>query len=131
MLRKMTRPSQQGHAAKLLADNPDQTVAVLARGHSSLAYIARYLHTKHIAVNYDQVLDVRTTRATISYSVLSAMLQAVTHGDKQASNHQLSLLIQHEAFGFSPDALWQLLPKHTNLVTGLKPAQQTTPLRHI
>ena len=95
-------------AAEILATHPDQSVAVLGRGHNSLSYIARYLHDKQVAVNYEQVIDVRTTKANHLILSIARLLQAMTRGDQQASNHQLSLLVQHDVFALDAKTLWQI-----------------------
>lgn len=85
-----------------------QTIAVLGRGHNSLSFIARYLHQKQIAVNYEQALDLRTTRSNKLILNVARLLQAMMRGDRQASNHQLSILLQHEAFALDAKELWKI-----------------------
>ena len=98
-----------GNAAiEALASTPKATVAVLARGHTSLAFTAQYLHSQHVSVNYEQVIDIRETTANKLIITVANILQAIIRGDKQQCNHQLSLLIQHPVFGFEPDTLWRI-----------------------
>ena len=95
-------------ASNILTKHPEQTVAVLGRSHTSLSYIARYLHSKHIAVNYEQVIDIRTTKANLLILNILRLLQAMSKGDKQTTNHQLSLLLQNEVFVLDADLLWRV-----------------------
>ena len=95
-------------AAEILAKHPDQTIAVLGRGHNSLAYIARYLHSKQVSVNYEQVIDIRTTKANQVILNVARLLKAIISGNQQVCNHQLSLLLQHEVFEFTADTLWAI-----------------------
>ena len=95
-------------ASKIVAEHPDQTVAILGRGHNSLAYIARYLHEKQVAVDYEQVIDIRSTKANQLILNVARILQALVQGDRKTVNHQLSLLVQHQVFEYDGDILWQI-----------------------
>jgi len=95
-------------AIDILTKHPDHTVAVLGRGHNSLSFIARYLHDKQVTVNYEQVIDIRTTGANQLILNIARLLQAMRRGDKKTCNYQLSLLLQHEVFAIDANVLWQI-----------------------
>jgi DNA helicase-2/ATP-dependent DNA helicase PcrA len=95
-------------ARKILSKHPDQSVAILGRGHASLSFIARYLHEKQVPVNYEQVIDLRTTKSNTLILNIVRLLQAMTRGDKQTCNNQLSILLQHNVFNIDATTLWKI-----------------------
>lgn len=96
------------HIQAIFAADKAETVAILARGHKSLTYLAQYLTQSKLTVNYEQNIDIRTTSCNQLIITTLSLVQAIIIGDRQASNYQLSQLLRHPAFELDPAATWQL-----------------------
>jgi DNA helicase-2/ATP-dependent DNA helicase PcrA len=109
------------------------TVAVLARSHKSLGYLARYLIQSKLTVNYEQNIDIRTTACNQLIITTLSLIQAVVSGDRQACDYQLSLLLRHEAFELNPATTWQLALQSNRKSNWLEQASnhpETKPITH-
>src|SRR5690606_13063185 len=51
----------RGQVKQLLSSNPSASVAILARSHQSLTYLAKYFGHEQLRVNYEQSIDIRET----------------------------------------------------------------------
>lgn len=95
-------------AHDILRKDPSASVAVLARGHSSLSYIANRLGAEKLSVNYEQSIDLRTTACNQLITNTLSLIQSLTKGDRPGSNHQLSTLLRHPTLGVPPESCWSI-----------------------
>ncbi len=94
--------------SSLLSKNNDQSVAVLARKHESLAYLSRYLMSSGLTVNYEQSIDIRETQGNKLVIDVLALIHAVISGNQQECDFRLSKLIRHPTFGIDSAEAWKL-----------------------
>lgn len=92
----------------IFAKDKKATVAILAREHKSLTYLAQYIMQGNLTVNYEQSLDIRTTACNELIITTLSLIQAIIGGDRTASNYQLSRLLRHHALDIDPTTTWQL-----------------------
>lgn len=90
------------------AQKKQESIAVLARSHESLRRIASILLELHVPIQYEHQSNVLEHAIIKQVTLLAASLVAIEAGNKEASNHAISQLIQHPAWGFTNDELWQL-----------------------
>lgn len=93
---------------KIFESNKKDSVAILARGHKSLAYLANYLIDSKLTVNYEQNIDIRATACNQLIISTLSLIQAVLIGDRTESDYRLSQLLRHPAFELDPAVSWQL-----------------------
>lgn len=94
--------------ASLLKSDNSATIAILARKHSSLSYLTRYLSQSGITVNYEHSIDIRNTSCNQLIITVLSLIQAITVGDRQACDYQLSLLLHNPVFSINSVTLWQI-----------------------
>jgi DNA helicase-2/ATP-dependent DNA helicase PcrA len=102
------------HQMKVIADtiaatwneNPNESIAVLARNHDSLRSLSAYLHSKKIPIRYEQqnnVLDLPLIKQII---LVTEILGGLISNDKPLVNMSLSMLLRYEEWGINPIDLW-------------------------
>lgn len=95
-------------ARTILEQDSSVSVAVLARGHASLGYLARCFGQSGLSVNYEQSIDLRTTSCNQLIITTLSLIQAITQGDRPASDHHLSILLRHPALQLPPEVTWRV-----------------------
>lgn len=94
--------------SRLLEADPDSSIAVLARGHTSLTLLARSLASHDISVNYDRSIDIRNAACNQLIITVLTLVQAITVGDRTSCDHALSELLRHPAIGLPAEAVWRV-----------------------
>jgi DNA helicase-2/ATP-dependent DNA helicase PcrA len=89
-------------------DDPEQSLAVLARGHESLRQISYYLHEAGVPIRYEKQNNVLDKDLIIQLERLSEIVVAIGRGDKATVNFNLSRLLTHPVWQIEPKTLWQL-----------------------
>jgi len=84
------------------------SIAVLARSHKSLTYLAHYLNEHNISTNYEQNIDMRLTSCNQLIVSALATINALIIGDKQAANYHLSVLVRHPMFDIDSSVIWSI-----------------------
>lgn len=87
------------------------SIAVLARGHSSLRDIASYLNKLNVPISYEQqnnVLELELVKQVID---LSEIVVGISSGDELKVNYYLSNLLAYPAWAVDPKTLWELALK--------------------
>ena len=92
----------------LLSVQSKDSIAVLARSHASLTYLAQHLSAENITVNYEHSIDIRTTSCNQLIITVLSLIKAVTEGDRQASNNYLATVLRHPALDIDPSVTWKL-----------------------
>ncbi len=90
------------------AQTNQESIAVLARSHESLRRIAGILRELNVPIKYEQQSNILEHVIVKQITLVAASLVAIEEGDKSTANHAISQLIQHPAWGFTNDELWQL-----------------------
>ncbi len=88
--------------------DPTCRVAVLARGHDSLARMAILLDSLQVPIRYERQRDVFESEIVKLIMLMSETIIAVGEGDQPRTNHFLSRLLQHPVWNLEPLVLWKL-----------------------
>lgn len=91
-----------------LAENPNNSVAVLARSHDSLQKLAYVLQQNDVPVRYERRNNVFDHPVLGLIVMLLRLLRAINAGDKIASSELLSKILANKAFNIDPLKLWQI-----------------------
>ncbi|MEK7594929.1 MAG: ATP-dependent DNA helicase [Patescibacteria group bacterium] len=107
-----TREHQLSAIAKRVqaqcAEDQTQTIAVLARNHSSLRQISSLLNELKVPISYEQQNNVLDHPLIQQICLLAEIATAIKEGDKSAVNYNLARLLQHPVWQVEPRTLWQL-----------------------
>ncbi len=107
-----TREHQLSAIAKRLQtlwkENKTQTIAVLARNHSSLRQLSSLLNSLGVPISYEQQNNILEHPIIQQVCLLAEIITAIQVGDQKAINYNLSKLLQHPTWGVAPKTLWQL-----------------------
>lgn len=95
-------------------ENPDQSIAVLARNHASLRDISGLLGRRDVPVRYEQQNNVFNLPLIEQLYTLAEVVTAIGDGDELRVNHYLSRLITHPAWHVPPNTLWELAKFNQN-----------------
>jgi DNA helicase-2/ATP-dependent DNA helicase PcrA len=88
--------------------NKDQTIAVLARGHTSLIRLSYYLYEAQVPIRYEKRNNVLSLDLIVQLERLGKVILAIKSGDKETVNLNLSRLLIHPLWQIKPDKLWKL-----------------------
>ena len=88
--------------------DPASRIAVLARGHDSLARVAALLSALQVPIRYERQRDVFESEIVKLIMLLSETVIAVGEGDQHRTNHYLARLLQHPVWNLEPVTLWKL-----------------------
>lgn len=99
-LAKAIKAEQQKH--------PLSSIAVLARSHSSLRDISRYLKQEGVSIRYEQQNNILDYELINQIKLLAETVVAIGQGDERVLNYSLSRLLSHPAWRIKPFTLWQL-----------------------
>lgn len=89
-------------------NQPEQTIAVLARSHDSLERIASLLSSLQVPIRYERQQDVLQSEIVQLVLLLSETVLAVGEGDQKLTNHYLARLLRHPVWAIEPSILWKL-----------------------
>lgn len=107
-----TREHQLSAVAKAIRkqwqSQPDEHIAVLARGHDSLERLGSLLSALQVPIRYERQRDVFESEIIQLILLLAETVIAIGEGDQPASNHYLAKLLQHPVWQVPPKTLWQL-----------------------
>ena len=107
-----TREHQNSFVAreikKLRSNQPNQSIAVIARSHESLKILASLLLNLGVDVRYEQRSNVLESEPITQIIILSKLVGAVQAGDKQTTNQMLATSLAHPMWQLPPEVLWQL-----------------------
>jgi len=93
---------------KRWADNPAQTIAVLARSHKSLEPLAAQLNQADIPIKYERQQNILEHEAIIQVINICKVVQAIIEGDAVAASAVLSTLLRHPMFCIESGILWEI-----------------------
>lgn len=85
-----------------------QSIAVLARGHSSLRSLAGLLLNIDVPVAYEEQNNILEHQAVVEIYTIAALLCAINGGDVEQSNALLSQTLRHPVWQQSPENLWKM-----------------------
>ena len=88
--------------------NKGESIAVLARSHSSLRDLTLYLSKEKVPVTYEQQNNILELELTRQILLLCLTLQAIQKGDERSLNYCLSTLLAFKAWQVKPKELWQI-----------------------
>lgn len=107
-----THEHQLSAVAKLVQaqwqSDDSQTLAVLARSHSSLRELSAHLTALQVPIRYEQQNNVLDQAVVAQTCLLAETVVAIAAGDTQTVNHHLAQLLPHPVWKISPTALWRL-----------------------
>ncbi len=87
---------------------PQQSIAVLARSHSSLRSLAAALINLDVPVRYEQQQNITEHPAVAQAILICQAVQAIADGNDGAINPSVAQLIRHPMWGLSAMTLWEL-----------------------
>ncbi len=87
---------------------PNNRLAVLARGHDALEQLASLLVALQVPVRYERQRDVFESEIVQLIILLAETIVAVGEGDLELSNHLLARLLRHPVWGINAATLWKL-----------------------
>ena len=89
-------------------NQPETSIAVLARSHDSLEHIGSLLSALQVPLRYERQRDVLQSEIVQLILLLAETVLAVGEGDQALTNHHLAKLLQHPVWNLKPATLWQL-----------------------
>ncbi|MEO5499490.1 MAG: ATP-dependent helicase, partial [Candidatus Saccharimonadales bacterium] len=89
-------------------DNPDATIAVIARNHRQLKALVPYLQEHGINLSYDRRDNVLETPPVLFLELLSRVISYIGQQHLQQANALLPELLAHPAWSLPSATLWQL-----------------------
>ena len=87
---------------------PEQTVAVLARKHTSLIPLAAALNQRDVAMSYEKDQNILELDAIKQIIIIMEVVSAINTGDEQYISALLAKLIVHPMWQIPPETLWSL-----------------------
>lgn len=107
-----TMEHQQVGIAKLIsqlrADEKGSSIAVLARGHSSLEQLASLLLRLKVSVQYERRSNILDHEAVQQICLLAEIAVSIRAGDQATANEKIVRCLQHPMWEIAPKKLWQL-----------------------
>jgi DNA helicase-2/ATP-dependent DNA helicase PcrA len=105
-----SRELQLSEIAREIKQNykPEQTIAVLARGHDSLIKMSGILQSLDVPVRYEQQSNILDHDVINQVYLLITLLLAIQNGDKQGVNALIHQIIRHPMWNIDPVRLWNL-----------------------
>ncbi len=107
-------PTQE-HELSSIADDIARThstgthsIAVLARGHSSLRKLSSLLLARNVPVAYEQQSNILEHQVLIQTYLIGSLLLAIQAGDKERCNNLLSLTLRHPMWQLESKLLWEI-----------------------
>jgi DNA helicase-2/ATP-dependent DNA helicase PcrA len=94
--------------AKRRQENPDEQIAVLARGHNTLRGLAARLAHQNVPILYEQQQNILDHPAVMQILHILELVVAIQNADRHASSSLLSKTLQHPMWGLDTRQLWQL-----------------------
>jgi DNA helicase-2/ATP-dependent DNA helicase PcrA len=88
--------------------DPNQKIAVLARGHESLRKLSAELNRLDVPIRYERQNDVFEQPLVKQVIMLARLIQAISTGDIKQTNYVLSRLLAIEPWRIEAAELWQL-----------------------
>jgi ATP-dependent exoDNAse (exonuclease V) beta subunit len=88
--------------------NPNQSLAVLARGHESLRKLSAELNRLDVPIRYEKQNDIFEQPLVKQIIMLSQLIQAISIGNIKRVNYGLSRLLALAPWRMDDHSLWQL-----------------------
>lgn len=110
-----TYQHQLSDIAKRIADRwqaSDETVAVLARGHSSLRSLSSLLSRHNVPIRYEQQNNILEHPLVQQIYRIAQIAVAIQQGDESVVNHGVSRLLLHPAWNIDAVEVWKLAVKN-------------------
>jgi DNA helicase-2/ATP-dependent DNA helicase PcrA len=89
-------------------EDPTQSLAVLARTHSSLRQVSQALQREGVDIRYEQQNNILDYELINLISLIASAIVAISTGDNQTLNNCLSQVLAHKVWRIEPIALWRL-----------------------
>lgn len=105
---------------KFKATNPDKTVVVLARKHTSLQEAAKVLAANEIPIYYEQTENILDNEAVRLILLIIRTVQAINLGNQEEVSEQISQLAKHPACELDPKELWEIAIQNRFKMTWLE-----------
>ena len=86
----------------------EHSVAVLARGHSSLRKLSSLLLALEVPVAYEEQSNILDHQALIQTHLLASLLLTIKAGDITSTNTYLAQTLRHPMWQLSPETLWDI-----------------------
>lgn len=103
------------HIAAERLQNPERTIAVIARHHKQLQALLPYLQHEKIPLSYDRRDNVLESEPIKFLELLSRVVDHIAHQDLLEANSLLPELLAHKSWGLDSETLWKLsLDSHKN-----------------
>jgi DNA helicase-2/ATP-dependent DNA helicase PcrA len=96
------------HIKNSFDDDPNASIAVLARSHSSLRDIASYLIEEKVPISYEQQNNILELELVKQIILLGQLVTSISSGDQVKVNYCLSLLLSYPAWAVEPKTLWDI-----------------------
>jgi DNA helicase-2/ATP-dependent DNA helicase PcrA len=110
-LRYPTRQHQLTELAKRVKqtwqDNPEQDIAVLARGHESLSQLSSLLNLLKVPLRYERQNNVLEHPLVQQVNLLAEIVVGLRSGDQDIVNRNLAIILQHPVWKISSKQLWK------------------------
>ncbi|HVU59649.1 MAG TPA: ATP-dependent DNA helicase [Candidatus Saccharimonadales bacterium] len=107
-----SRDHQLSHVARTIqaerANNPDHSIAVLARSHDSLKRLASILGELGVPVAYEQSNDALNHPAVVQLILLAKTVAAIQEGDEGTVNALLADCLRHPMWRLDATQLWRV-----------------------
>lgn len=86
--------------------NPEHSVAVLARSHKSLEPLAEQLNNLEVPLHYERQQNVLEQEVVLQIINICQAIESINTGDEEKLNVVLSQLLRHPMFGVDGELLW-------------------------
>jgi DNA helicase-2/ATP-dependent DNA helicase PcrA len=90
------------------SDNPDQSIAVLARGRAQLDALVPYLRDQQVAIDYERRENVLEQPHIVALLTLARGVQALAAQDYKEADALLPEILSHPMWNIAPVDIWQL-----------------------
>lgn len=89
-------------------DDPNASVAVLARNHDSLRELSAYLTRLQVPISYEQQNNVLEQPLIQQINLVAEIVMAISEGNEDLVNTMLAQLLVHPAWKVPAKTLWEL-----------------------
>lgn len=105
----VTSEYQYNHVANLISQlNQKGSVAVLARGHSSLINLVPYLKKYDLPINYEKQNNILEDDIVKNIIAIANTVQSLLEGDINGANAYIASFIRHPLWQIDGYTLWQI-----------------------
>lgn len=96
------------HIQSARQTNPDESIAVLARGHGSLRSLSGLLTKLQVPIRYEQQNNILEQPLIQQIFLVAETVTAISQGNEALINHDLPQILKHPAWQIKSQTLWQL-----------------------